>query len=316
MALRDSGGSCLKCRTRKVRCDRALPQCSQCKQRSLDCFFPEAHPRLLWLPVRTQVDFSLDQEQIELDMHVRRQPLFKASSICCRFAFPNIRSSIRATLEQLDYSAEGIDDGMSTSSGPFHAFRCERTTGKSTLSTTTSPNFPGLELWRLLSDNLGDALNEEDIITAPWSKELCFPDELLEINQQPEEAYPPLQLSQQEQPSVISPPDLEEFAMSTAKLLLDHYQNITATLYTPASVESKTPWEVCYVPNVLSTLGEIALTGTSSDAKASLLFAVLANIWYDMCKNKLETRIGSQTDTAEPDCQRRDEKCSALPARY
>lgn len=179
---------------------------------------------------------------------------------------------------------------MSTSSGPFHAFRCERTTVKSTLSPTSSPNLPGLELWRLLSDNLDDALNEEDIITAPWSTELCFPDELLEINQQPE-ADPPLQLSQQEQylpessisgtlftlgPSVISPPDLEDFEISTAKLLLDHYQNITTTLYTPASVESKTPWEVCYVPTVLSTLGEIALNGNSSDAKVSLLFAVLA----------------------------------------
>jgi hypothetical protein len=180
---------------------------------------------------------------------------------------------------------------MCTSNGPFHAFRCERTTGKSTLSPASSPKLSGLELWRLLSDNLDDALNEEDIITTSWSTELCFPDELLEINEHPEEADPPLQPSQQEQylpessisgtlftlgPSVMSPPDLEDFEMSTAKLLLDHYQNITTTLYTPASVESKTPWEICYVPNVLSTLGEIALTGNSSDAKVSLLFAVLA----------------------------------------
>ncbi|KAL4739781.1 fungal-specific transcription factor domain-containing protein [Aspergillus similis] len=293
MALRDSGGSCLNCRTRKVRCDRALPQCSQCKQRSLDCFCPDAPPRLLWLPVRTQADFSLNQEQCELDMHVRRQPLFKGKQQARNAA--NLLSltsgaSISAALEQLDYLAEGIANGMSTSNGPFHAFRCERTTARSALSPASSPQIPGLELWRLLSDNLDDALNEEDI-TAPWSTELCIPDELLEISEHPEEADPPLQPSQQEQylseslisgtlftlgPSAMSPPDLEDFDMSTAKLLLDHYQNITTTLYTPASVESKTPWEICYVPNVLSTLGEIALTGNSSDAKVSLLFAVFA----------------------------------------
>ncbi|KAL4980417.1 fungal-specific transcription factor domain-containing protein [Aspergillus desertorum] len=180
---------------------------------------------------------------------------------------------------------------MSTSNGPFHTFRCGRTTVRSTLSPTSSPELPDLELWQLLSNSLDDALNEEDFITAPWSTELCIPDELLILSEPTEEADPPFQPSQQEQyltespisgtlltlaPSVIPPPDLEDFTMSAAKLLLDHYNIITTTLYTPASVEFRTPWEICYVRNVLSTLGEIALSGNSSDARVSLLFVVLA----------------------------------------
>lgn len=85
-----------------------------------------------------------------------------------------------------------------------------------------------------------------------------------------------LTISQLVSPPASPPADLEGFTMSTAKLLLDHYQNITTTIYTPASADVKTPWEILYIPNVLSTLGEVALTGNSSDAKVSLLFAVLA----------------------------------------
>ncbi|RDW72306.1 Zn(II)2Cys6 transcription factor [Aspergillus mulundensis] len=315
MAMRGPGSSCLNCRTRKVRCDRVSPQCSQCKQRSLECLVPEAPPRLLWLPIRTQGDFSLEQEQFELDLHVRRQPLFKGGSTVrsrgrlkgpqtdLQFVLGGQQAqnaadllqltagaSIGAVLEQLDYQAEGLAHGMETSSGPFHAFRCEHITAGSR-SPTPHPELPDLELWRLLSNNLDDVLNEEDIINAAWASDLGIPDELLVPSEGLGEADHHFQPSQQEQystepaisgalltfgPSVMAPPDLVDFTMSTAKFLLDHYQNITTTLYTPASVQSKTPWEVCYVPNVLSTLGEIALTGNSSDAKVSLLFAVFA----------------------------------------
>ncbi|KAL5003719.1 fungal-specific transcription factor domain-containing protein [Aspergillus recurvatus] len=269
MALRGSGGSCLNYRTRKVRCDRTLPQYSQCKQRSLECLVPEAPPRLLWLPIRTQGDFSLDQEQI-WPGYAYQQARNAADLLSLTSG-----ASIGANLEQLDYLTEGIASGMSTSNGPFHVFRCERTIAGSTQSATSTLELPDLEMWRLLSNSLDDTLNEEVIITAPWSAELCIPEELL-VQEQYLTESPVFGTLLTSGPSVISPPDLEDFTMSIARLLLDHYQNITTTLYTPASVESKTPWEICYVPNVLSTLGEIILTGNSSDAKVSLLFAVFA----------------------------------------
>lgn len=107
---RSSGSSCLNCRARKVRCDRISPRCSQCRQRSLDCLVPAAPPRVLWLPTRTVADFDLELDQSEVDMHVRRQPLFKSipqkqnpkrniltvyrrttSAECSRLAFPYLR---------------------------------------------------------------------------------------------------------------------------------------------------------------------------------------------------------------------------------
>lgn len=140
---------------------------------------------------------------------------------------------------------------------------------------------PDLELWRTLSNNL-TGLDADDIITEHWL-DLCIPDDIPDmVASEPDTQEPQsytdseLTISQLVSPPASPPADLEGFTMSTAKLLLDHYQNITTTIYTPASADVKTPWEILYIPNVLSTLGEVALTGNSSDAKVSLLFAVLA----------------------------------------
>lgn len=131
----------------------------------------------------------------------------------------------------------------------------------------------------MLSNNLGDALDADDIITDHWLPNLCIPDDIPDVIREPDTPQEPASYIDSEltiSPPVSPPADLEGFTMSTAKLLLDHYQNITTTIYTPASADVKTPWEILYIPNVLSTLGEVALTGNSSDAKVSLLFAVLA----------------------------------------
>ncbi|KAL4808843.1 fungal-specific transcription factor domain-containing protein [Aspergillus unguis] len=293
MPAQDPGGnSCLRCRSRKVRCDKARPRCFQCKQRSMECLFPDAPPRLLWLPSRTLDDFDLEQEQFALDMHVRRQPLFRGGQQA-RNADDLLSltsgTSIGAAIEQLDYQADEISEDVTISNGPFHAFRCGHSnTVESVLSPLPPTEVLDLELWRLLANNLDEAVNE-DTTTSFWLQDFCEPDELfatsevetptpshLFLDQHSPEEHSAAGRLLKMNPSITSPPDLEDFAMSTAKLLLDHYRNITTTFYTPASVESKTPWEICYVPNVLSTLGEIALTGDSSDAKVSLLFAVFA----------------------------------------
>jgi hypothetical protein len=133
-------------------------------------------------------------------------------------------------------------------------------------------------------------LDEEELITIPWPTNTCIADDDIALpeevkgqtsspssqNQQAPSEPPVYESQLSLGPSMSTPSDLQDFSMPTAKLLLDHYQTISITLYTPAPVEAKTPWEIIYMPNLLSTLGEIALTGNSSDARLSLLFAVLA----------------------------------------
>ncbi|KAL4952323.1 fungal-specific transcription factor domain-containing protein [Aspergillus filifer] len=226
-------------------------------------------------------------------MHVRRQPLFKGRQQA-RNATDLLSltsgTSLGAVLDQLDYQADAIKSGITTSKGPFHAFRCDDAKPEPTPSPVCPLDLPDLDLWRMLSNNLDDALNDGNVPTSPWSPDLYVPDKLITTSEGLEEAdsfhaayerYPVMRTSTSPalispSPSISPPPDLEDFAMPTARLLLDHYQSIRTTLYTPASVETKTPWEILYIPNVTSTLGEIALRGDSSDAKVSLLFAVLA----------------------------------------
>ncbi|PYI09198.1 hypothetical protein BO78DRAFT_439325 [Aspergillus sclerotiicarbonarius CBS 121057] len=46
--------------------------------------------------------------------------------------------------------------------------------------------------------------------------------------------------------------------------------------FTPARVKSSSPWETIYIPSLFSTVGEIELSGNSTNARVSLLFAILA----------------------------------------
>ncbi|KAL3477796.1 fungal-specific transcription factor domain-containing protein [Aspergillus californicus] len=285
------GGSCLNCRTRKVRCDRVLPQCSQCTQRSLECLIPEAPPRFLWLPTKILGESSVEQDETDVEMHVRRQPLFRgaqqAQNATDLLALAS-KSLLGTMLDQLDHQADTIRHGTTVSNGPFHVFRTGDDTTASPPLSCPPADIPDLDLWRLLSSNMGETLNNSDIGAIPWSPNLCLLDELIAADDTsnvphaspdseqyiPELSVPGGLLTMD--PSMSSPSDLGDFTMSTAKLLLDHYQDMMGTLYTPAPVETKSPWEILYVPSVLCTLGEIALTGNSSDAKVSLLFAVLA----------------------------------------
>ncbi|KAI9373283.1 fungal-specific transcription factor domain-containing protein [Aspergillus egyptiacus] len=288
------GGSCLNCRSRKVRCDRILPQCSQCRQRSLECVVPDAPPRVLWLPTKLLGISSLEQqEDSEIDMHVRRRPLYtgdQQSQNATKLLTLTSHASLGGIIEQLDQQAEEIQGGTTASNGPFHAFRFDyATTELSPISSSSPVRLDELNTWDLIAESMPGALGEEDGSAVPWSPHFDMANELLVAEADSSGNNHPSLQGQQTLPqiltsgglltigpSVTSPSDLGDFTMSTAKLLLDHYQNIATTFYTPAPVEARTPWQILYVPNVLSTLGEIALTGNSSDAKVSLLFAILA----------------------------------------
>ena len=47
------GVSCITCRRRRVKCDRAIPTCGACKRLSLVCSYKIATPGLYWMPINT-----------------------------------------------------------------------------------------------------------------------------------------------------------------------------------------------------------------------------------------------------------------------
>lgn len=70
--------------------------------------------------------------------------------------------------------------------------------------------------------------------------------------------------------------DLGDLSFSVVRQLLDHYQQDVITLYTPAQPKSESPWKILHVPKVMSSFGEIMLTGNGTDVNLCLLFAILA----------------------------------------
>lgn len=268
---------------------------------------------MLWLSPRTGGASSHDQEDVEADMHRRRQPLFPGELTTTTEPQSNIKltaytagqqarnvtellslgsqTSVGSMLEQLDQQADRIQPNESICTGPFQVFRYVNNDMEAIrMSSPQSIGLGDLEIWDLVSQNGRNELNGDNLIDEiaqlAWTPGLCLPNEPTTVidqqntrsstQQEPaleEESQSPLSIIW---PSRTAPLDLEGFSMSTAKLLLDHYQNSMVNAFTPARVQSKSPWQTLYVPNVLSTLGEISLTGNGSNAKVSLLFAVFA----------------------------------------
>ncbi|KAK2804523.1 hypothetical protein FQN50_006598 [Emmonsiellopsis sp. PD_5] len=309
-AVRES--SCFNCRSRKVRCDRALPRCSQCDQRNQECLAPEAPPRMIWLPPRIGRLGSHDPEESEVDVYVRRRPLFQGTprkpppltklwtdwsltesqqarsagtllSLACR-------TPVKSMLEQLDQQVDGIRGSQTIQNGPFHVFRCGMDAILPIPMSGPQPTEPdALGLWPFLPEISSDEPNDDEIGQISWSPGLYLPEEPVINMEQPHgnnQMTPGRSSAPAELPSprsvsmfgtsITLPHDLEDFSVSTARLLLDHYQNAMVTRFTPARMQSKSPWEILFVPNILSTLGEILLSGDSTNAKVSLLFAVFA----------------------------------------
>jgi hypothetical protein len=69
---------------------------------------------------------------------------------------------------------------------------------------------------------------------------------------------------------------VKDIDMSKVKLLLEYYQNTLMPRFTPAEVPYKSPWKTLYIPNILSTVGDLVLSDNRSNAKVSLIFSALA----------------------------------------
>jgi arginine metabolism regulation protein II len=76
--------------------------------------------------------------------------------------------------------------------------------------------------------------------------------------------------------------DLADLSFSVVRQLLDHYQQHVITLYTPAPSKSESPWKILHVPKVMSSFGEVMLTGNGADVNLCLLFAILATSAFSM----------------------------------
>ncbi|KAF9893671.1 hypothetical protein FE257_009839 [Aspergillus nanangensis] len=287
-------GSCFNCRAKKVRCDRLLPRCSPCHLRGLTCATPAAPPRMLWLRPWTMSCADGDSHPVD-GTHARRQPLFRgdqqaqdAADLVSLLSRPT--SSIAPLIEEIDCHAEAIHGDEMIVKGPFHVFRHECVQG---ISSTMSSSLPDLDVFPSISDAIAQDLDEEDILQLPWTpaspptpKEQTNVNETRRQNAQMANIQPSLPVLEEERLCSPHPleltipmprvPDLDDFSMTTAKSLLHHYQKMMVPFHTPARVNRKTPWEILYIPNVLSTIGEIMLTGNSGNAKVALLFALFA----------------------------------------
>ncbi|KAK7430423.1 hypothetical protein QQZ08_002942 [Neonectria magnoliae] len=61
----------------------------------------------------------------------------------------------------------------------------------------------------------------------------------------------------------------------TIRHLLERYQHALVPCFSPARIQSKSPWETLHIPKVYEMLGQFIVTGDASNSKVSLLFAVL-----------------------------------------
>lgn len=201
--------------------------------------------------------------------------------------------SVLSILEDLDRHTDEIEHDETLCHGPFHAFKAKNVISPDQ-NETVFEIFDS-ELWdaelagieNMLDDNIlfqlvrspdGPPLLDNSLDHHPQgmnipnvSDSMCSGIDL----QTPSSSVP-------FSPSRSPPPDLEDFSMPMAKQLLDHYRLRMVAFFTPARVESKSPWQSIYIPSLLSTVGEIELAGESSNAKVSLLFSIFAISCFSM----------------------------------
>ncbi|KAJ5301784.1 hypothetical protein N7508_006647 [Penicillium antarcticum] len=294
MSILTAQRSCLSCHSRKVRCDRVAPQCSPCKKRGLECEMPDPPPRLLWLRPLTGV-----HEDPGEDFHARRELLFGKF---CNLASSTGENSIVSIVEEIDQQSENISFNQILSNGPFHIFQ---NTEMQPAHLDTLSEILGPEFWDTSITDI-DLLAQDrpdELISLEIPNIISFGPELqtnsLDLPVFGEfgflSAGTPAPLSPQSISCGESPADLTDFALSTAKELLGHYRETLVAFFTPARVESQSPWETMYIPSVFSTVGEIGLSGNSSNAKVSLLFAIFAISAFSLDGlNRVTDASGSQ----------------------
>ncbi|RAL03202.1 fungal specific transcription factor domain-containing protein [Aspergillus ibericus CBS 121593] len=195
--------------------------------------------------------------------YLRADRLYSAYSVGLLSLVAN--ASIASSLNRLDEQANQIQDDQALCRGPFHVFQYREA------STFILPNTPTdlLDLGDMGCYSAGDPVRRIEI------------EELLALDHTLFPGISPGLASRAPTPIAFpcwqkSPPDLADFSLSLAKELLDHYWQTMIAFFTLARVRSSSPWETIHIPSLFTTMGEIELSGNSTNAKVSLVFAILA----------------------------------------
>jgi hypothetical protein len=195
-------------------------------------------------------------------------------------------------LESIDRIQANVGQDEVIQDGPFQVFRGSAIHSMETIADD-QPNPFHMESWSTPSHNLDCALDDpilptntyttQSSISTPHEAGIHF-QEIIDDRLLYEKESSALSSDFPSFiPCLIQPAifpecatDLKDIDMSTVKLLLNHYQNTLVPRLTPAEVPYKSPWKTLYIPNILSTVGDIVLSGNGTNAKVSLVFATLA----------------------------------------
>lgn len=192
-------------------------------------------------------------------------------------------------LESIDRKEVAVGQGDVFRDGPFQIFRGQTIDS----APERHPSLFQMESWNSPSRNLDSTFDDNilqsstyttySLTSTPQEEGLQFQGNLDDVVLHGEESSALSSYFPSFLPSLIpheiSPEcatDLKDIDMSTVKLLLDYYQNTLVPRLTPAEVPYKSPWKTLYIPNILSTVGDIVLGGNGSNAKVSLMFSALA----------------------------------------
>lgn len=90
--------ACESCRTRKCKCDRLLPSCSQCSNTNANCTYPELHKRGFPEGYMSGLEQRLIETEIALLQALNHSPI--PSSITNRFSKVNSSTSKASRMEE------------------------------------------------------------------------------------------------------------------------------------------------------------------------------------------------------------------------
>ncbi|KAH6884234.1 arginine metabolism regulation protein II [Thelonectria olida] len=298
--------ACLTCRSRKVKCDRLSPSCSTCSKLNRQCVSPASSPEITWLASDivgdgAHEDYLQNENQLRQHGAKGRQLLSdpeRARHVAAVLSSIQ-NSSVEVLLAELDCRFEDSPSDDTITAGPFSLFqlssasKLEETDVEAIeVQTVQSEESAGIMLDHFPMDDILDAATREPAFAesslrfVPGAEELCDAtsighDFFTPIGADALTAMSPM-TALDELPLILPPCmpitysfNVENLDFPTIRLLLDRYQHALVPYFSPARIQSKSPWETLHIPKVYETLGEFMVRGDAGNSKVSLLFAVL-----------------------------------------
>ncbi|KIX06493.1 uncharacterized protein Z518_04469 [Rhinocladiella mackenziei CBS 650.93] len=311
--------SCGRCRAKKLKCDRRPTTCTSCSRAGVACLLPNPPPRLVWLnpefgprldgedprqstkrealytsrffsPGSTSLTFSLSYS-------VRERALE-----CSRLQSWVNHQGIDSLLDQIDVQSRALNADKSATIGFFGAFSIQQARNKPPEHELETPSFSNVtetecfDSHELFGEAENSNLDDDDVASlqeclqrspsrnaaVSQSKHgvvsgACILPQRSDFDIMPLLASPTAFVV-----SAVYAQDLADLDPITSKTLLDHYTGTLVSRLSPAQIQSKSPWKTLHIPSVLQTLGEVMLTGTGSNARVALMFAIFATTAFNL----------------------------------